>query len=302
MDRQLSVNLDNLLLSLSEVVDLANPSIAQHQQRTSFIALEIAKRANLAPEIIEDIFAAALLHDIGAITVEEKMAIHNFEIKDINVHTIRGQVLLEQMPWLKKLSKIVRNHHRSWCDWDEGIENPLILSSQIILLADFVERLVDRNTYILHQTRDIVDKIEELADTILNKKVVAYFVDVSQREEFWLDLAFPKLYSLLMKNTISNDRQIGIDDILLISNLFRDLIDFKSRFTATHTTGVSECAVMLSELFGLAEYDLKLMRIAGNFHDIGKLIISNSILEKQDKLTDAEYQIMNRTRIIRTTH
>jgi len=75
MKRQLSVNLDNLLLSLSEVVDLANPSISQHQQRTAFIALEIAKRANLAPEIIENIFAAALLHDIGAITVEEKMAI-----------------------------------------------------------------------------------------------------------------------------------------------------------------------------------------------------------------------------------
>ena len=55
MKRQLSGNLDNLLLSLSEVVDLANPSISQHQQRTAFIALEIAKRAKLAPETIENI-------------------------------------------------------------------------------------------------------------------------------------------------------------------------------------------------------------------------------------------------------
>ena len=178
MKRQLSVNLDNLLLSLSEVVDLANPSIAQHQQRTAFIALEIARQAHLAPEITENLFAAALLHDIGAITVEEKMAVHNFEVMDINVHTIRGQVLLEQIPWLTKLSKIVRNHHRSWSNWDEEIENPLVLSSQIILLADYVERLVDRNKYILHQTQDIVGKIEKLADNVLNKEVIAYFVDV----------------------------------------------------------------------------------------------------------------------------
>jgi len=292
MKRQLSVNLDNLLLSLSEVVDLANPSIAQHQQRTAFIALELAKRANLAPEIIENIFAAALLHDIGAITVEEKMAVHNFEVIDTNVHAIRGQVLLEQIPWLSKLSIIVRNHHRSWSNRDEVIENPLVLSSQIILLADYVERLVDRNIYILHQSQDIVEKIEELADTVLNRKVIAYFAEVSRREEFWLDLSSPRLYSLLLNNGPFSDVQIEIDDVLLISNLFRDLIDFKSRFTATHTTGVSECAVMLAELFGLAEYDVKLMRIAGNFHDIGKLIIPNNILEKPDKLTADEFQVM----------
>jgi len=199
---------------------------------------------------------------------------------------------LEQIPWLRKLSKIVRYHHRSWSDWDEGIENQLVLSSQIILLSDYVERLVDRNEYILHQTQDIVEKIEKLADTILNRKVIAYFAEVSRREEFWLDLASPRLYSLLLNNGPFSGVQIGIEDILLLSNMFRDLIDFKSRFTATHTTGVSECAVMLAELFDLAEYDVKLMRIAGNFHDIGKLIIPNSILEKPDKLTAAEYKIM----------
>ena len=292
MKRQLFVNLANLLLSLSEVVDLANPSIAQHQQRTAFIALEIAKRANLERQTIENIFAAALLHDIGAVTVEEKIAIHNFEVINTNVHTIRGALLLEQIPWLSKLSKIVRNHHRSWRDWDEPIENPLVISSQIILLADYVERLVDRNKYVLHQTQDIVKEIEKLADTVLNKKVIAYFVEVSRKEEFWLDLVSPRLYSLLLSNGPYSDVQIVTEDILLISNLFRDLIDFKSRFTATHTTGVAECAVILSELFGLAEKDVKSMRIAGNFHDIGKLIIPNSILEKPDKLTFAEFQVM----------
>ncbi|MGH4051130.1 MAG: HD domain-containing phosphohydrolase [Clostridium sp.] len=292
MRKQFSVNLGNLLLSLSEVTNSANPLVTQHQHRTAFIALELAKFSNLKPEITENIFTAALLHDIGAITVEEKIAIHNFQNIDENIHTIRGELLLEQIPWLRKISKIVRNHHRNWNDWEEGIENPVVFSSQIILLSDYVERLIDINKYILHQSNDIVEVIKKIEGTIINKKIVDYFVDLSKREEFWLDLTSPRLYSLLLNNGQFNNIQIELNDVSLISNLYRDLIDFKSPFTATHTSGVSECAVNLSELFGLAEFDVKSMRIAGNFHDVGKLVIPNSILEKPGKLTVDEFAIM----------
>ncbi|MBU3143561.1 HD-GYP domain-containing protein [Clostridium sp. CF012] len=292
MKRQLFVSLGNLLLSLSEVSDLANPLIAQHQHRTAFIALELARFADLKPEITENIFMAALLHDIGAITVEEKIAVHNFQKINENIHTIRGELLLEQIPWLKKISKIVRNHHKNWNEWEEDIDDPVVFSSQIVLLSDYVERLIDRNKYILHQSKDVVEIIKKLEGTVVNKKIVAYFVDLSKREEFWLDLTSPRLYSLLLNNGQFKNMQIGLDDISLISNLYRDLIDFKSRYTATHTSCVSECAVKLSELFGLAELDVKSMMIAGNFHDIGKLVIPNSILEKPGKLTVDEFAIM----------
>jgi HD-GYP domain-containing protein (c-di-GMP phosphodiesterase class II) len=292
MKRDLSVNLDNLLLSLSQVIDLANPLIAQHQYRTAFIALEIAKSANLEQEITENIFTAALLHDVGAVSVEEKISVHSFSAANENTHAKKGEVLLEQIPWLRKISKIVGNHHRPWSNWDKGIEDHTVLSSQIVLLSDYVERLIDRDKYILHQNEDIAETIKLLADTVVHKQIIAYFVDISEREEFWLDLVSPRLYSLLLHNGPFKDIKIGLEDISLISNLYRDLIDFKSRFTATHTSGVSECAVRLSELFGLADIDLKSMMIAGNFHDIGKLIIPNSILEKPGKLTDAEFAII----------
>ncbi len=57
-------------------------------------------------------------------------------------------------------------------------------------------------------------------------------------------------------------------------------------------TGVSACAEILSKLFGLAELEVNLMKIAGNLHDIGKLIVPNSILEKPDKLTVDEFAVM----------
>lgn len=292
MRSKLSVNLGNLLLAMSEVLDIANPSFAQHQQRTAFIALEIARCANLEKEIVEDVFAAALLHDIGAVSVEEKMALQNFESNDENIHAIRGAILLEQTPWFRKLAKIIKNHHRKWSDWDDDIKNPIVLMSQIILLSDYVERLVDRNKYILYQTDDIIEKIKGFSGTEINSDIVGCFIEVSKREEFWLDLVSVKLYKMLEHGGPYRNEEIGLDGIMLISDLYREIIDFKSRFTATHTSGVSACAEKMSSLYGLTDLEVSLMKIAGNFHDMGKLVIPNSILEKPGKLTKYEFAVV----------
>ncbi|MFH2012570.1 MAG: HDOD domain-containing protein, partial [Pseudomonadota bacterium] len=66
MQRQITVNLGNLVLSLSDAMDLASPLLIQHQQRTAFVAWEIGKAAGLPTERLENIFITALLHDIGA--------------------------------------------------------------------------------------------------------------------------------------------------------------------------------------------------------------------------------------------
>ncbi len=79
MERGVSVNLGNFLLSLSDAMDLASPEMAQHQQRTAFIAWEITKTAGLSEKMTEDIFVAALLHDIGFFRVEEKLAFIRFD-------------------------------------------------------------------------------------------------------------------------------------------------------------------------------------------------------------------------------
>ena len=78
----------------------------------------------------------------------------------------------------------------------------------------------------------------------------------------------------------------------VISELFRNIIDFRSRFTATHSSGVAACASALSRLFGLTEMEIELMEITGNLHDLGKLVIPNSILNKPGKLTKEEFALM----------
>src|ERR1700690_1377011 len=71
---------------------------------------------------------------------------------------------------------------------------------------------------------------------------------------------------------------------------FADVIDAKSPFTYRHSTGVAEAAVDIAQWFGLNPESVKHLRRAALLHDIGKLSVSNSILEKPGKLTHEEWQ------------
>ncbi len=292
MHRQITVNLGNLVLSLSEAMDLADPSLIQHQQRTAFTVWEMGNAAGLSSERLEQIFIAALLHDIGAFSLEEKISLRNVEVENVENHCIRGEILLRNVPWLKASSQIIRFHHKEWQQWDESIENPLVFESQLLFLADYVERQINREQYILHQHEDIISEIGSLSGSLFHSRVVDLFLTISNREEFWLDLVSPRLYSLLLNEGPFRKIEIGFSDISLISELFRNMIDFCSRFTSTHSSGVAASASMLSRIFGLTETEIELMGVAGNLHDIGKLAIPNSILDKPGKLTKDEMAVM----------
>ncbi|GBE53820.1 cyclic di-GMP phosphodiesterase response regulator RpfG [bacterium BMS3Bbin14] len=292
MERGISVNLGNFLLSLSDAMDLASPEMAQHQQRTAFIAWEISKTAGLSEKMMEDIFVASLLHDIGFFRVEEKLAFIRFERDDTNPHCMRGAFLLKQIPFLSDKSDLVRFHHREWRHWHEPIDTSYVLGSQIISLADYVERLVNRDHYILHQHDQVIAKIISLSGKTFHPDIVDLFVRTARREEFWLDLASPRLYSILLHTGPYKSKEIDILGISPIAKTFKSIIDFKSKFTSTHSTGVSACAVKISSIFGLTDTEIQLMGVAGDLHDLGKLAIPEKILEKEGKLTREEFAVI----------
>ncbi len=292
MYQRLTVNLGNLLLSLSDSLDLVDPRIALHQQRTAFIAWEMGKAAKLTDDAIERLFVSGLLHDIGALSPEEKISLHQFESTYTVPHCLRGSVLLDTVPWLRSASDIVRFHHQDWLRWNQPITNRTVFESQILALADHLERSIQRNTYILHQDEHLITAISGLSGTAIHPDVVSLFRTVCRREEFWLDLVSPRLYSLLLHNGPYRRMEIDLSSIETIGRLFRNIIDFRSRFTSTHSSGVAECAAMLSKCFGFSDAETDLMRVAGNFHDIGKLAVPNAILDKPDKLTREEFAVI----------
>ena len=267
MIHETTVNLGNILLSFSDAIDLANESISAHQMRTSFITWQMANGAKLPQNEKQNVFMAAILHDVGALTPEDKTKLHDFEEVNVEPHCIRGAALFESCPLLKESSEMVRWHHRPWSEWETTIDSNEAFESQILYLADYLERSINRNQYILHQNDELIKKITTMAGTEIHSDVVDLFVTVSNREDFWLDLVSPRLYSILLHFGPFRRVDVEIDQIFSIAPFFRNLIDFKSPFTATHSTGVAECASILSKIFGLTANEISFMKLAGYFHD-----------------------------------
>jgi len=69
----------------------------------------------------------------------------------------------------------------------------------------------------------------------------------------------------------------------------RKMVDAKDYYTRGHSDRVSFYAVRIAQEMGKSEEEIEKMRIAGLFHDIGKIRIPDMILRKEGKLTDEEY-------------
>ncbi len=66
-------------------------------------------------------------------------------------------------------------------------------------------------------------------------------------------------------------------------------VDAKDSYTKNHSDRVSYYSVLIGKELGLSEEDIRTLRDGGLFHDIGKIGIPDSILQKPGKLTDEEY-------------
>ena len=93
-----------------------------------------------------------------------------------------------------------------------------------------------------------------------------------------------------------DDRLVIADEARLdrVAEAFSQVIDAKSPYTFRHSERVAEIAVATATTLGFPDESLRDLRRAGLLHDIGKLAISNLILDKPGKLTEEEFAAVKR--------
>jgi HD-GYP domain-containing protein (c-di-GMP phosphodiesterase class II) len=77
-----------------------------------------------------------------------------------------------------------------------------------------------------------------------------------------------------------------------IASAFAAVVDAKSPFTADHSQRVTEFAVTIAEQFGFPAEDQVDLRRAALLHDLGKLSVPNSVLDKPGPLSAQEWEMM----------
>ncbi len=290
-----TIDTGSMVLSFSNALDLAETSLVKHQERVAFIVWRMCLSGKIAPKEMRNFYMAALFHDVGAFSIKEKKALKTFEFVDETEHCERGYILLKDSFWLSKVAAIVRYHHKSWGEWkreNRGLTNEVVLGAQMVYLADYVERLIDRKRCILHQSEYINKEIQSLAGKKFHSHIVDLFIENAVKEEFWLSLVSENISSVLLKEGPMKGERMRFSVLHPVSELFRKVVDFRSRFTSTHSAGVAAAASKLAEFYGFSKREIEMMEIAGNFHDIGKLAISDQLLEKPYDLDEKEFLMM----------
>ncbi len=78
----------------------------------------------------------------------------------------------------------------------------------------------------------------------------------------------------------------------------QNAMEEKDFYTAGHTMRVTEYAVLLGLAMEVSEEDLVILRRAAQFHDIGKLVIDLSCIQKPGKLTDEEWGLIKKHPVV----
>ena len=105
-----------------------------------------------------------------------------------------------------------------------------------------------------------------------------YFEDVFEI----LDEAESKMY----KNKLTESRSIKSN---ILNTLLKTLSE-KSQETSSHSERMAKLATKLAEKIGLTKSEINKLTLIAKLHDIGKTVVPEKILNKKDKLTEAEWK------------
>ncbi len=105
-----------------------------------------------------------------------------------------------------------------------------------------------------------------------------------------------RLYSLLKL-----DYEKEVDNMKNLIITLANVIEAKDSYTDGHTRRVAAISKLLGQKLGINGEDLINLEISGVIHDIGKVGVPESILNKPGKLTDEEFNIMKKHTVVGET-
>ena len=106
----------------------------------------------------------------------------------------------------------------------------------------------------------------------------------------------------LLLLTLARRAALNIENNLLYETLYNSLVDTlqclvttleaKDRYTQRHSERVTNLATKIAKTMSCTDEEIECIRLAGLLHDIGKIGIHDAVLQKPDRLTEAEFSLV----------
>jgi putative nucleotidyltransferase with HDIG domain len=200
----------------------------------------------------------------------------------------RGATIARQLQLPEQTAAAIRALDEHWDghghpDGLEGDQIPPL--ARILCLAQTAEVFIRQ-----HGLEAAMEMARDRSGTWFDPELVKIFLALQKDTAFWRDLneddprrrvaAFEPADQMLSADENSLDR---------IARSFAQVIDAKSPWTFQHSEGVAEISVGIAGVLGFDRAQCRYIRRAALLHDVGKLGISNLILDKPGKLTPEEF-------------
>jgi HD-GYP domain-containing protein (c-di-GMP phosphodiesterase class II) len=295
------VQLHNLLFAVSTALDCVEREFLgvtyNHGKRVAYLSTRVCRVLGHSGERIFDTACCAVLHD-NALTLASPVyrlsGLTPAALEGIKSHCALGGKNVRAFPFLSgNAEDIILQHHERWDGKGfHGLAGDAIpVQAAVLHLTDVLDTrlaLGQSPSSKLEEIRRIVisgrgsDFAPLAADTLLD------ILNADTLEE----LSDERIDASLAAAVPETDKGLSTEQMLDICRIFADIIDGKSHFTRLHSQGIAEKAGRMGEVFGLDGAHCDRLRIAGYLHDLGKLHVPLSILEKPDKLTVEEFEVM----------
>jgi putative nucleotidyltransferase with HDIG domain len=195
----------------------------------------------------------------------------------------RGAEIARKLGFSEATAEAIRALDEHW----DGHGQPLGLRGTEISLAARILCL-SQTVEVFHATRGLraayrvaAKRSGQWFDPELVNALGSFRSDV----RFWRSLADPDVSAVEPPDRVLTADEDRLDQI---AEGFAAVIDAKSPWTHEHCDRVSSIATGIATLMGFDEAALRELRRAALLHDLGKLAVSNRILDKPDALTDEE--------------
>jgi len=179
--------------ALAEAIDAKDAYTRGHSERVAVYASRLGRQMGLRTDLIERIYFAGLLHDVGKIGIPDAIItkpdrLTPEEYEEIQKHPEIGAKILEPVEFLHSIVPCVRHHHEWYDGCSAGYPDRLAgdqipLPSRVIVVADTVEAMTSDRPYRKALPIEVVvDELRKYSGTQFDPVVVEAFLRLLEDE------------------------------------------------------------------------------------------------------------------------
>jgi putative nucleotidyltransferase with HDIG domain len=175
------------IVTLSAIAESKDFYTDKHMKDIAEYSVDIARKLGLPDADVENVRMAALLHDLGKVTVPDDILkkpgrLSEEEMEVIRKHPAHGAKMIESIEPLKNAREIIRHHHEYYdgSGYPDGLKGKDIpLGARIIAVADAFDAMTTNRPYRKSLPMDkVVQEMTDFSGIQFDPDIVEIFLSI----------------------------------------------------------------------------------------------------------------------------